>query len=48
MNNEFDFQYNDFDELYEAMMETSPEDWLPSCGVREEFDPETKKLLNQF
>ena len=25
MNNEFEYQYNDFDELYEAMMETGPE-----------------------
>jgi len=48
MNNDFDFEYNDFDELYESMMETGPEDWLPSSGVREQFDAETLKLLNQF
>lgn len=48
MNNDFDFEYNDFDELYESMMETGPEDWLPDAGIRETFDPETQKLLNQF
>jgi len=48
MNNDFDFEYNDFDELYESMMETGPEDWLPSSGVQEQFDAETLKLLNQF
>ena len=45
MNNDFDFEYNDFDELYESMMETGPEDWLPSSGIQEEFDPETLALL---
>ena len=48
MNDEFDYQYNDFDELYDEMMETDPEDWLPSSGIRETFDPETEKMLRQF
>jgi hypothetical protein len=48
MNNDFDFEYNDFDELYESMMETGPEDWLPSSGIQEEFDPETLALLKSL
>jgi len=48
MNNDFDREYNDFDELYESMMETNPEDWLPNTGVREQFDSETLALLNNF
>jgi hypothetical protein len=46
--NDFEYEYNDFDELYSSMMETDPEDWLPSSGIREEFNPETLKLLAQF
>lgn len=48
MNNDFDFEYNDFDDLYESMMETGPEDWLPSSGIQEEFDPETLALLKSL
>ena len=48
MNNEFDYEYNDFDELYDSMMETNPEDWLTNTGVREQFDSETLALLNNF
>jgi hypothetical protein len=48
MNNEFDREYNDFDELYESMMETNPEDWLPNSGIREEFDAETLAMLKNF
>lgn len=48
MNNEFDYEYNDFDELYNSMMETNPEDWLPDAGVREQLDSETLVLLNNF
>jgi len=48
MNNDFDTEYNDFDELYESMMETNPEDWLPSTGIREEFDSETLAMLKSF
>tara|TARA_A100001388_G_C28710941_1_gene471166 strand:- start:766 stop:927 length:162 start_codon:yes stop_codon:yes gene_type:complete len=44
----FDSEYRDYDELYAEMMETGPEDWLPGAGIREEFDPETLKMLNQF
>ncbi len=47
-NDQFDYEYNDFDELYESMMETGPEDWMPNNGIREKFDPETEKLLRQF
>jgi len=45
-----DFNYDSFDEnnLYESMMETNPEDWLPSSGIREEFDSETLALLRNF
>jgi|TARA_B100000035_G_scaffold209335_1_gene179048 hypothetical protein len=45
---EFDFDYSPESDLFESLTETSPEDWLPDCGVREELDPETVKLLNQF
>jgi hypothetical protein len=46
MNNE---KYNDFDELYDDYMESSSEEWLlPECGVEEQFDPETLKLLKDF
>ena len=48
MNNEFDREYNDFDELYESMMETNPEDWLPNSGIKEEFDAETLAMLKSF
>ena len=42
---EFDLGY-DFYELTKE--ETTDEDWLPTSAIREEFDPETKKLLAQF
>ena len=48
MNNEFDYEYNNFDELYDSMMKSNPEDWLPNTGVREQFDSETLTLLNNF
>ena len=48
MNNEFDSEYNDFDELYDSMMESNPEDWLPDTGVREQLDSETLALLKNF
>ncbi len=45
-----DFYSDSFDEndLYESMMETGPEDWLPDSGIREEFDSETLALLRNF
>jgi len=48
MNDDFNYDYNDFDELYASMMETDPEDWLPSSGIQEEFDSETLALLKSF
>lgn len=48
MNNESDYEYNDFDELYDSMMETNPEDWLPNVGIQEQFDSETLALLKNF
>lgn len=48
MNNDFEYEYSDFDELYDSMMESGPEDWLPESGIHESFDAETMKLLNQF
>jgi hypothetical protein len=38
----------DENDLYESMMETGPEDWLPSSGIQEEFDSETLALLKSF
>ena len=46
--NDFDFDSFDENDLYESMMETGPEDWLPIGGVQEQFDPETLALLNNF
>jgi len=46
--NDFDFDSFDENNLYESMMETGPEDWLPSTGIREEFDYETLALLKNF
>ena len=45
-----DFNYDSFEEndLYQSMMETGPEDWLPDSGIREEFDRETLALLRNF
>jgi hypothetical protein len=48
MNDDFNFDSFDENNLYESMMETGPEDWLPSSGVREEFDRETLALLRNF
>jgi hypothetical protein len=48
MNDDFNFDSFDENNLYESMMETNPEDWLPSSGVREEFDRETLALLRNF
>jgi hypothetical protein len=47
MNN---FYSDSFDEndLYQSMIETDPEDWLPSTGIKEEFDYETLALLKNF
>jgi hypothetical protein len=46
--NDFDFDSFDENYLYESMMETDPEDWLPIGGVQEQFDPETLALLKSF
>jgi hypothetical protein len=45
-----DFYSDSFEEneLYQSMMETGPEDWLPDSGIREEFDSETLALLKSF
>jgi hypothetical protein len=48
MNDDFNYDYMDENDLYESMMETDPEDWLPSSGIREEFDSETLALLKSF
>lgn len=48
MNDDFNFDSFDENNLYESMMETNPEDWLPSSGIREEFDSETLALLKNF
>jgi len=46
--NDFDFDSFDENDLYQSMMETDPEDWLPSSGIHEEFDRETLALLKNF
>jgi hypothetical protein len=46
--NDFDFDSFDENDLYESMMETGPEDWLPDAGVKEQLDPETLALLKSF
>jgi hypothetical protein len=46
--NDFDFDSINDSDLYVSMMETNPEDWLPSTGIREEFDAETLALLKSF
>jgi hypothetical protein len=46
--NDFDFDSFDENELYQSMMETDPEDWLPIGGVQEQFDSETLALLKNF
>ena len=45
-----DFNFDSFDEndLYQSLIETGAENWLPEGGVREEFDPETLALLKSF
>jgi hypothetical protein len=45
-----DFNFDSFDEndLYQSLMETGPEDWLPEAGVKEQLDPETLALLKNF
>jgi hypothetical protein len=48
MNDDFNYDYMDENDLYQSMMETDPEDWLPSSGIREEFDSETLALLKSF
>ena len=48
MNNDFNFDSFDENELYQSMMETDSEDWLPASGVREQLDPETLALLKNF
>jgi hypothetical protein len=48
MNDDFNYDSFDQNELYQSMMETDPEDWLPSTGIKEEFDPETLALLKNF
>jgi hypothetical protein len=48
MNNDFNFDSFDENDLYQSMMETDPEDWLPSTGIKEHLDPETLALLKNF
>jgi len=36
------------DDTWETLTESNEEDWLPTSGVREKFDADTLKLLNQF
>jgi hypothetical protein len=48
MNNDFNFDSFDENELYQSMMETDSEDWIPSTGIKEEFDYETLALLKNF
>ncbi len=48
MNDDFNYDYMDENDLYQSMMETDPEDWLPIGGVQEQFDPETLVLLKSF
>jgi hypothetical protein len=48
MNDDFNFDSFDEGDLYESLMETGPEDWLPDAGIREEFDSETLALLRNF
>jgi hypothetical protein len=46
--NDFDFDSFDENDLYESMMETGPEDWLPDAGIKEQLDAETLALLRNF
>ena len=48
MNPENYDEYNDFDELYDSLMDSQYEDWLPDAGIREDLDPETLALLKNF
>jgi hypothetical protein len=48
MNDDFNFDSFDENELYQSMMETDSEDWLPSTGIKEHLDPETLALLKNF
>lgn len=48
MNDDFNYDYMDENDLYQSMMETDPEDWLPPSGIKEEFDYETLALLKNF
>lgn len=48
MSDDFSYDYMDENDLYQSMMETDPEDWLPSSGIKEEFDRETLALLKNF
>lgn len=48
MNDDFNLDSFDDNDLYQSIMETGPEDWLPESGIREEFDSETLALLNNF
>jgi hypothetical protein len=48
MNNDFNFDSFDENDLYQSMMETDPEDWIPSTGIKEHLDPETLALLKNF
>jgi hypothetical protein len=42
MNDDFNYDYMDENDLYQSMMETDPEDWLPIGGR------ETLALLKNF
>jgi hypothetical protein len=46
--NDFNFDSFDDNDLYQSLMETNPEDWLPEGGVKEQFDSETLALLKNF
>jgi hypothetical protein len=48
MNDDFDFDSFDEGDLYESLIESSPEDWLPDGGVHEQLDSETLALLRNF
>lgn len=48
MNNDFDFDSFDENEVFQSMIESDCEDWFPSTNIREEFDRETLALLKNF
>jgi hypothetical protein len=48
MNDDFNYDYLDENDLYESMMVTGPEDLLPDAGIKEQLDSETLALLKSF